>query len=635
LPDEEVFAPSEDDQTNQENLRRLIEQVKSSIGIIPFIGAGISIPFGFPGWTGFLLSQAAIAGIQREVRSNLKQNDYEAAAELLLNKLTPFGLQAAIEQNFGDHRLKITKEDVPKPLRYVVQLSKGPVFTTNFDRVLEQVYEALGHPFQGIVQGARPDQTIRALHQNQLKLIKLHGDWEERTDRVLTRSDYERHYGYRDKEIIDFSLPLPRLIKQVLTGRPLLFIGCSLNKDRTIDVLRQSVMDFPESTHFAIVEAPRSKKGKLEKARHLSEHNILPLWYQFGRHESIERILSSVISGAIDHKEASQTPVSSRGHTNPFDHGRPVPANRFEGRREQLGIIRNKFGGDTSQCLSIMGLRRTGRSSLLRYIRERPLEFCESYQRPIIVFLDLLDSRFETPTGLLEGLRRGISEATGNFPWGDQNEPFDVVDGLTRIVSEGYRLIILLDEFESIKERMDLFERWGKDWRAKVNAGLFVLGICSQRPLAELYRSWGLSSPFANIFTQMTLGAFEDVEWRNLVTERFRITSKSASDLDLSLIYELSGGLPYFTQLAASILWEYSDHEITQRIYRREAFPRFAEIWRTLTPREQHALRYATAVQNLSTPSPAIVRSLTTYGLLRRNGSPFSCAFRNFLETQE
>src|SRR6185369_13620544 len=296
---------------------------------------------------------------------------------------------------------------------------------------------------------------------------------------------------------------------------------------------------------------------------------------------------------------------------------------------------RNKFGGDTSQCLSIMGLRRTGRSSLLRYIRERPLEFCESYQRPIIVFLDLLDSRFETPTGLLEGLRRGISEATGNFPWGDQNEPFDVVDGLTRIVSEGYRHIILLDEFESIKERMDLFERWGKDWRAKVNAGLFVLGICSQRPLAELYRSWGLSSPFANIFTQMTLGAFEDVEWRNLVTERFRITSKSASDLDLSLIYELSGGLPYFTQLAASILWEYSDHEITQRIYRREAFPRFAEIWRTLTPREQHALRYATAVQNLSTPSPAIVRSLTTYGLLRRNGSPFSCAFRNFLETQE
>lgn len=344
---------------------------------------------------------------------------------------------------------------------------------------------------------------------------------------------------------------------------------------------------------------------------------------------------ASEYNPANQEKEASRTSINSRGRTNPFDYGKPVTATRFKGRREQFRVIRNKFGGDTSQCLSIIGFRRSGKSSLLRYIGERPLEFCDRSQQPIVLFFDLHDSRFETPTGLLDGLRRDIATATKFDPWTAGNDAHEVVHGLTRVLAEGYRLIILLDEFESIKERLDLFERWGKDWRAKVNAGLFVLGICSQRPIPELYRSWGLSSPFANIFTQTTIGAFEEVEWRDLVIERFRDTSKSVTDSDLSLIYKLAGGLPYFTQLAASILWDHSAHEITEDIYGREAFPRFSEIWRTLTLREQHGLRYAAGIPNLSPPKQSTIRTLTRHGLLRSDGTVFSCAFREFLESEE
>lgn len=615
-------------------MRRLVEQIKSPVSVIPFIGAGMSIPLGFPGWTSFLLSQAKLAGVTGQVQSKLRQNDYEAAAELILNALTSFALHAAIEQNFGDHRIRITGESVPEALKYLIQLTSGPVFTTNFDRVLERAYEARGRPFKQIIHGARPDETNRALHQNHLKLIKLHGDWAERSEQILTLSDYQLHYGYRDGNTIDLSLPLPRLLKQILTGRSLLFIGCSLNSDRTVEVLHQAAIEAPGITHFAIVEEPRVKKQRLGKARHLAEHNILPFWYPFGRHELIERILSSLVSRTIESEETSKT-GSNGERVDPFDYGRPVSAHRFVGRHEQFRVIRNKFGADTSQCLSIIGFRRSGKSSILKYIRERPLEFCEPDQHPIILLLDLQDNRFETPTGLLEGLRREITTATGKIPWSDQNEPFEVGDGLARLVAEDYRLIILLDEFESIKKRIDLFERWGADWRAKVNAGLFVLGICSQRPLAETYTSWGLTSPFANVFTETTLGSFTDSEWRKLVTERFSMTGNSVSDSDLALIYELAGGLPYFTQMAASILWQRSSHELTQDLFRVQAFPRFFEIWGTLNSREQHALRYAAEVPNLAAPSQSTITSLTSHGLLRSDGTLFSSTFREFVRTQE
>jgi hypothetical protein len=41
---------------NEFVLNALVTQLKTALGVLPFVGAGLSIPFGFKGWQEFLLT---------------------------------------------------------------------------------------------------------------------------------------------------------------------------------------------------------------------------------------------------------------------------------------------------------------------------------------------------------------------------------------------------------------------------------------------------------------------------------------------------------------------------------------------------------------------------------------------------
>ena len=83
---------------NAGNLRRLVEQLNTPVGVIPFVGAGLSMPFGFPGWTNFLLSEAESAGIKDEVQEFIDAGKYEEAAERLMNGLGELDLSAFFQE---------------------------------------------------------------------------------------------------------------------------------------------------------------------------------------------------------------------------------------------------------------------------------------------------------------------------------------------------------------------------------------------------------------------------------------------------------------------------------------------------------------------------------------------------------
>ena len=296
LPAVQVALPAEIEalHENKESLRRLIEQCRSHNGIIPFVGAGLSIPFQMPGWTSFLVTQAQKIGIKKEIQNHLKGGSYEEAAEALEQGLTPFGLHAAVEANYGDH--KLAGQSLIGAVSHLPQLASGPVLTTNFDRILEKVFEQAGQPFEQVVYGAKPDMISLAMRQGRRRLLKLHGDWEERTDRILTKSEYEQHYGSSVVSAIDFKLPLPRLFHNILIGSSLLFVGCSLNTDRTVATLAEVARQSPEMVHFAILEHPATIAKQRKLGRDLAAHNILPIWYPWGRHDLIEPLLASLAS---------------------------------------------------------------------------------------------------------------------------------------------------------------------------------------------------------------------------------------------------------------------------------------------------------------------------------------------------
>lgn len=106
--------------------------------------------------------------------------------------------------------------------------------------------------------------------------------------------------------------------------------------------------------------------------------------------------------------------------------------------------MKGRIGAVAAQSLSLVGTRRSGKSSVLRYIKERIGEFCSPAQRPLVASISLQFDRFHHPAGIIEGLRREIERETGNCPWQqhENDDPFAVDEGLERLRDQGYRLIV-------------------------------------------------------------------------------------------------------------------------------------------------------------------------------------------------
>lgn len=264
------------DRINAETLYHLERQGRSGPGLVPFLGAGISTPYGLKDWRHLLL-EAAPPRITPRVMVRLDKGDYEGAAETLLRTLGADGFQNMVAAAAGDARLEPFDLSCGT-VSLLPLLAAGPVVTTNFDRLLERAFEANGAPFESVISGPRPDLIVDALHGDRHVLIKLHGDWQDRVGRTFARSDYDTNYGEsqpeRKRELLDSAERL------LFSARSLLFIGASLGPDRTVNLLQQMHNSYAGIRHFAIMTAPATRQAFEDKERRLRNCGVMPLWYR-------------------------------------------------------------------------------------------------------------------------------------------------------------------------------------------------------------------------------------------------------------------------------------------------------------------------------------------------------------------
>jgi transcriptional regulator with XRE-family HTH domain len=340
--------------------------------------------------------------------------------------------------------------------------------------------------------------------------------------------------------------------------------------------------------------------------------------------ESSARLICQVLGVVFE--EAIEVDRTGQIRENPFIYGTPVPPEKFYGRQREMGEVRDRIGSRVAQSINIVGFRRIGKTSLLHYIKGRPGEFVGAEYQPLIVSLDLSDSRFHRPEGITEGLRRGIlEEQRGKEPWrASENEnPWAVVDGLEALRDRGARLIVLLDEFEAIATpgRVELFQGWGEDWRSKASAGLLTLVVASKRPIGEVYQELGLTSPFGNIFSKTVLGVLEGADWHRLVRDGF--AGGKVDDVTMEWIDGLAGGWPFYVQMAGSLLWQEKSMEMAERRFRSETTERFAELWRNLSGAEQDCVQQLLSDRG-SDGLTVNVSALQAYGVLQLDRKLFS-----------
>jgi len=127
-------------------------------------------------------------------------------------------------------------------------------------------------------------------------ILKLHGDAEDHQTYVFTEQQYRKAYG----NPLNFKKPLPRALRQIFLSHSLLFLGCSLEQDITLELFQKVVdkREFEIPDHFAILPEPKSTDAKNRKATRLLPLNIRPIWYPTNKHHFVERYLTLAVDMA-------------------------------------------------------------------------------------------------------------------------------------------------------------------------------------------------------------------------------------------------------------------------------------------------------------------------------------------------
>jgi hypothetical protein len=139
-------------------------------------------------------------------------------------------------------------------------------------------------------------------------LVKIHGDAKSREGRVLTRAEYDKYYG-RGRA----TTPLADALMNLIAARPVLFLGCSLKKDRYLRLLRGSGLKAGRS-HFALLPSEGDARWVRRRTHYLRQLRIAPIWYRAGDFVEVTRFVEWLVdstrktskprSKADEHREA-------------------------------------------------------------------------------------------------------------------------------------------------------------------------------------------------------------------------------------------------------------------------------------------------------------------------------------------
>ncbi len=286
-----------------QNRRYLPELEPLRQQIVPFVGAGLSIPFGYPAWGDLLLQLAPDDEIRKEVEADLQYFRYEEAADRIQDELSPKAFRIKLQELLKD------RDFSDGAVLALPGIAPDLVITTNLDGILERVFE-----FQSIFHGADLHDVSGAIQRRERVLLKLHGSTGRDETWVFTLKQYRAVYGEHETGL---EKPLHKILRQAITGRVLLFLGCSLQADRTMRVVEDVVKDLGV-WHYAVLPVSENTGPRLDQFRRFK---IKPLFFPNGQYERIEKFLICLAaqqSGAPLHENMEALVARARARLAPF-----------------------------------------------------------------------------------------------------------------------------------------------------------------------------------------------------------------------------------------------------------------------------------------------------------------------------
>lgn len=229
----------------------------------------------------------------------------------------------------------------------------------------------------------------------------------------------------------------------------------------------------------------------------------------------------------------------------------------FFGRTRELKYIFTALNGQVMQNIALIGEQRTGKTSLLHYLRKitgtpaaslRPNQIIDWLPQPNRfrwLYIDFQDPRVCTREGLMMYILRSL-----NFPVPTPCDLSQFVDVASRYLT--HPTVILLDEVQIALTNPEFTQQFWWSIRSLVSnltEGRLALILAAQRNPALLAIDHGRPSPFLNIFGHtLNLGPLTEEEALDLIgssPQPFPIE-------DVEWILQTSGRWPALLQILCS-----------------------------------------------------------------------------------
>ena len=203
--------------TMNDAIRELKEQY-SVQRLIPFIGAGFSIPLDLPSWKQLIIDLGKDLGYADDLY--LLHGNYQQLAEYgkLVDekKWNAFiqKMRVGFDSRESNERRKISKQHLS-----LSELKVNTIYTTNYDPHIERAFEDKGKKVKTIItlkDFIQPDKE-----NYDLEVIKFHGCLTEQDSIILTENQYYKR--------MELEHPLDQRLRSDALSNSFLFIGYSFD----------------------------------------------------------------------------------------------------------------------------------------------------------------------------------------------------------------------------------------------------------------------------------------------------------------------------------------------------------------------------------------------------------------------